>query len=178
MQRFLLDANELIPLEPTSPSDLEAGTRIAADVVRRANELGFPLLVHPETIRELAKDRVRERRELRQILLNKYAVLADPPSLADVESILGAVAPQSNDWFDHHLLAALHADAVHYLVTNDEGIHKKARLLGIPGDRVLTLADARALLDTLVDHPQATPPQVQARVVHSLDKTDPIFESL
>ena len=178
MLRFLLDANVVIPLEPTSTLGIEAGTAIAADVVRRANELGFALLVHPETIRELATDRDRERRELRQILLNKYGVLTDPPSLAAVESILGEVAPQSNDWVDHHLLAAIHADAVHYLVTNDEGIHKKARWLGIPGDRVLRLTDARALLDTLVDHPQVPPPQVQTRAVHSLNKGDPIFESL
>ena len=73
---------------------------------------------------------------------------------------------------------ALYADAVHYLVTNDERMHRKARRLGISTDRVLTIADARALLDTLVDHPQSPPPQVTTRAVHALRHADPIFESL
>ena len=178
MQRFLLDANVLIPLEPTSPSELEADAPIAAEVVRRASELGFHLLVHPETIRELATDRDPARRVTRRVLLSKYEELTDPPGLEDVESVLGAVPRQSNNWVDHLLLAALHADAVHYLVTNDEGIHRKARRLKISADRVLTIADARALLDTLVNHPQTPPPQVRTRALHSLRRSDPIFESL
>ena len=129
MQRFLLDANVLIPLEPTSPSELEADAPIAAEAVRRASELGFHLLVHPETIRELATDRVPDRRVTRQVLLSKYEELTDPPDLEDVESVLGVVPRQSNNWVDHLILAALHADAVRYLVTNDERIHRKARRL-------------------------------------------------
>ncbi len=70
------------------------------------------------------------------------------------------------------------ADAVHYLVTNDDGIHRKARRLGASPDRVLTIADALALLDTLVSSPQQPPPQVSARALHSLRSDDPIFESL
>lgn len=178
MQRFLLDANQLIPLEPTSPSDLEAGTPIAADIVRRANELGIQILVHPETIRELRKDPDPERRSARQTLLTKYQTLSDPPGIEVVEPVLGRVELRSNDWFDHLLLAAVHADAVHHLITDDERMRRKARRLGIAEDRILTASDARAFLETLVDHPQAPPPQVQARKLYSLKLDDPIFESL
>ena len=178
MQRFLLDANELIPLEPTSPSDLEAGTPIAADIVRRANELGFQLLVHPETIRELRKDPDPERRKVRQTLLAKYQILSDPPGIEVVEPVLGRVEPRSNDWFDHLLLAAVREDAVHHLITDDERMHRKARRLEIAEERILTASDARAFLETLVDHPQPPPPQVQTRRLYSLQRDDPIFESL
>ena len=145
MQRFLLDANELIPLEPTSPSDLEAGTLIAVDIVRRANELGIQLLVHPETIQELRKDPNPERRNVRQTLLAKYQILSDPPGIEVVEPILGRVEPGSNDCFDHLLLAAVHANAVHHLITDDERMHRKARRLGIAEERILTAPDARVL---------------------------------
>ncbi|MCY4391165.1 MAG: GNAT family N-acetyltransferase [Chloroflexi bacterium] len=147
-------------------------------VVQRAAQLDFHLLVHPETLRELATDRDPDRRLTRQVLLAKYQALADPPGIKHVEGVLGAVDPQSNDWADHLLLAALVANAVHYLVTNDDGIHRKARRLGVSQDRVLTIADALALLDTLVSSPQRPPPQVAARALHSLRSDDPIFESL
>ena len=178
MQRFLLDANVLIPLEPTSSSELESDTPLAAEIVQRATALGFHLLVHPETIRELGDDPNAARRDARQLLLAKYQVLTDPPGIEHVEDLLGAVEPRSNDWADHVLLAALLADAVHYLVTNDDGIHRKARRLGLPSDRVLTIADARALLGTLVSTPQPPPPQVTTRPLHSLRRDDPIFASL
>ena len=176
--RFLMDANVLIPLEPTSPSDIEPGTDIAAEIVRRANTLGAHLLVHPETIRELASDRNLPRHIARRTLLAKYEELTHPPDLSEVERVLGKVSPQSNHWFDHHLLAALHADAVHHLITNDEQMHRKARRLSISPERILTLTDARALLDTLADHPQNPPPQVRTRPLHALRRNAPIFESL
>jgi len=178
MQRFLLDANVLIPLEPTSPAGVERNTALAVEVVRRAAQLGFHLLVHPATTRELATDRDPARRPTRQVLLAKYQALTHPPGIEHVEGVLGTVEPQSNDWTDHLLLAALVADAVHYLVTNDEGIHRKARRLGVSSDRVLTIADALAFLDTLTSSPQRPPPQVAARALHSLRSDDAIFESL
>ena len=178
MHRFLLDANVLIPLEPTGPAGLERDTPLAVQVVQRAAQLGFHLLVHPATIRELATDRDPARRLTRQVLLAKYEELTHPPGIEHVEGVLGAVEPQNNDWTDHLLLAALVANAVHYLVTNDDGIHRKARRLGVSPDRVLTIADALALLGTLVSSPQRPPPQVTARALHSLRSDAPIFESL
>ncbi len=84
MQQFLLDANVLIPVEPTSPADIETDTPLAVDVVQRATALGFRLLVHPATIRELATDQDVARRVTRQVLLAKYQELADPPDVQDV----------------------------------------------------------------------------------------------
>ena len=178
MLRFLLDANVLIPLEPTSPTGLERDTALAVQVVQRAAQLGFHLLVHPATIQELATDRDPARRITRQVLLAKYQELTQPPGIERVEGVLGVVERQSNDWTDHLLLAALVADAVHYLVTNDDGMHRKARRLGVSPDRVLTIADALALLGTLASSPQRPPPQVAVRALHSLRGDDPIFESL
>jgi len=176
--RFLMDANVLIPLEPTSPSDIEPGTDIATDIVRQASKLGFHLLVHPETKRELASDRDPSRAAARQTLVDKYEMLPDPPDLSEVERVLGVARPQSNNWFDHLLLAALHANAVHYLITNDQRMHRKARRLGISSERILTLAAAHDLLDKLADHPQNPPPQVRTRSLHALRRDAPIFESL
>ncbi|MYE32807.1 MAG: GNAT family N-acetyltransferase [Chloroflexi bacterium] len=178
MQRFLLDANVLIPLEPTGPEEAERDTPLAVGIVERATRRGFHLLVHPETIRELASDPDPSRRVTRRVLLDKYQELADPPVIDHVEGVLGATAPGSNDWVDHNLLAAVAGDAVHYLITNDNGMHRKARRLGLTPDRLLTIADARALLGTLVNSPQRPPPQVTTRALHALRRDDPIFKSL
>ena len=114
----------------------------------------------------------------RQTLLDKYEPLPDPPDLSEVERVLGVAHPQGHHWFDHLLLAALHANAVHYLITNDQRMHRKARRLGISSERILTLAAAHDLLDKLADHPQNPPPQVRTRSLHALRRDDSIFESL
>ena len=64
------------------------------------------------------------------------------------------------------------------LDANDDGMHRKARRLGVSPDRVLTIADALALLGTLTNNSQQPPPQVSVRALHSLRGDDPIFESL
>ena len=66
---------------------------------------------------------------MRSTLLGKYPTLPDPPSLDHVNSVLGPVASDSHHSVDHQLLAALLADAVDVLITEDVGIHRKAKRL-------------------------------------------------
>jgi L-amino acid N-acyltransferase YncA len=175
--KFLIDTNIFIPLEPTAPEENESLRSTAALFAQKANQSGFPLLVHPAQMLDILGDRDESRRELRKALLGKYPQLPDPPSSARVDSILGAPNPSSHDWVDHQLLAALHADAVDNLVTEDVRIHRKAKRLGLQ-HRIAFLTEAVTELNALSDKPPAALPAVDATKAHNLDSSDEIFASV
>ena len=175
---FLLDANIVIPLEPTSPEDIEAGTAAVVELARLAAETGCPLLVHPAVDADIRADPDDQRRAVRTTLLKKYPRLPDPPPVpAAWQSVFGHPEQGSNDWVDSQLLAALDADAVDYLVTEDRRLHRKARRLGLE-NRVADTADALLMLRGLFDVVPEPPPAVRHVRAHALSTNDPIFDSL
>lgn len=175
--KFLIDTNVFIPLEPTAPSEIATLTSTAAAFAQKANRAGFSLFVHSAQARDILRDRDEQRRDLRQSLLGKYPSLPDPPTSARIDHILGAVDEDSHDWVDHQLLAALHADAVDTLVTEDIGIHRKAKRLGLH-HRVAYVTEAIAELDALSDAVPPSLPAVETIKAHNLDSSDEIFASV
>ncbi len=175
--RFLLDTNIVIPAEPTSAGDVEART---PSVVALLNVLALgshlPML-HPASTRELRGDRNPERAATRTLLLGKYPELPRPPEMSTrLLAALGPPVPGSNSEIDLLLLSALDANAVDYFVTEDDGIHRRARRVEL-ADRVLTVADAIVTVRALFPALPETPPFVSAKLAHELDETDPIFTS-
>jgi L-amino acid N-acyltransferase YncA len=175
---LLIDANILIPLEPTSPGDAEEGTEAVVELAHMAAETGSLLLVHPAVDADIQDDSDDQRRALRAMLVKKYPRLPDPPAVPVVwETVLGRPQKGSNDWVDNQLLAAVHADAVDYLVTQDRGLHRKARRLGLE-NRVADTAEAVSVLRGLFDMVPEPPPAVRHVRLHLVNANDPIFDSL
>lgn len=174
--RLLIDTNVVIPLEPTRADEVHVNTPAAAELVRMAIQYSHTLCVHPAMSEDVARDDDAERRTMFRALLPKYPVLPHPPESDDVDTTLGTPPRDSNDWVDHQLLAALHANAVDFLVTEDNGITKKARRLGLDG-RVFTIAAAAAHLSSLLDVSPAPPPSVVETYAHTLRALDPIFDT-
>jgi ribosomal protein S18 acetylase RimI-like enzyme len=115
---------------------------------------------------------------MRDLLLNKYVELPNPPDLSErLKSIVGLPASDSHDFIDYFLLAAVEADAVDILVTEDMGVHKKAVRLGIE-ERVATSGDVIDIVRSLFPVTPQAPPAVQHRIAYLLDENDPIFHSL
>lgn len=160
--RFLIDTNVVISGEPVAPRDVEGATRLSLDLARLASG-GHQLLVHPTLPEEIGHDRDEVRRQVRLELIRRYPTLDHPPSpQPELEAELGSPAAGTHDWYDHQLLATVAGNAVHGLVTQDDGIHRKARRLGL-SSRVHTLADAVALLDALSFSPADFIPSVDHR---------------
>lgn len=175
--KFLIDTNIFIPLEPTSLSEINVGTSGATKLARLVSQAGHQLCVHPCQRDDIRRDLDQGRRRLREVLFEKYPPLPDaPPISLHVQRVLGRVDRGTHDWVDHHLLAALKADAVDFLVTEDGGLHKKAARLGVK-NRVATVADAICLVRDLFDVLPMPPPAVRAVKAHVLDETDSIFKS-
>jgi ribosomal protein S18 acetylase RimI-like enzyme len=176
--KFLIDTNILIPLEPTSPEGVEQTTGPALALLRLIEEARYQLFVHPSMALDIGRDSDDARRRLRELLLRKYLPLPSPPQVtANMEQALGKPAIGSNDWVDHQLLAAVHANAVNILVTEDRRIHRKAERLGLK-HRVATLGDALALVQGLREKHVQPPPAVEFTYAHNLDLADPFFDSL
>ena len=136
------------------------------------------LLVHPRVTEEIKKDKNTARRALRLKVQNRYPQVIQPPAIQpEIERLIGLPTEGSHDWFDHLNLACVLGDAVDGLVTQDQGVHKKAIILGIE-DRVFYLADAVALLERLQSKPPDFVPSVNWQPLHSIQVQDEFFDSL
>lgn len=175
---FLIDTNIVIPLEPASKRDLAINTELAAVFHQLSVKSGSQIFIHPVIKDDFRRDKLEERRKLREVLVNKYQFLQSPPSISTLDaSLVGSPKIGSNSWVDNHLLAAAKGDLVDYLVTEDIGIHKKAKRLKVDS-RVLLLADVIELLKDLFDKTPCPPPTVVSQFLHEINLKDPFFNSL
>lgn len=137
--RFLLDTNVLIPLEdsqlPLEPS--------LTSFVRLAHLHGHVLLYHPASEDDIREDRKTDRRDQTLQRLGQYERLDARPACP--WNIEGA---RINDARDNEILYALSLNAASGLVTEDRGIHDKAKARGI-ANRVYTIQTANDLLQRL-----------------------------
>jgi hypothetical protein len=83
---ILIDTNIVIALEPASPDFMQPRTAVAAELDRVVTEGGNRLLLHPESLRELAGDRDPARRNFH----------AETP-LARTPSWVRALLPKRSD---------------------------------------------------------------------------------
>src|SRR4051812_14172050 len=174
---FLIDSNIAIASDPLS-HNLEAGAESAVQFMRLATTYHHDVRTHEASRTDFARIGDPQKRQARLTLFERYTPLVSPPAIsAEQEAALGAPAAGSNDDVDELLLAAVVGDAAEYLITQDDGLHRKARRMGV-ADRVLTLADAIAMLRTLHADLPSPPPAVRRVKTHELNLGDPIFDGL
>lgn len=168
--RFLLDTNVLIPLQDS----LQVLEGNLANFVRLASIGGHQLMHHPANIADFERDSNAERRQRNLQRIRQHPALHDP-----APCIWNTPDTGPNDACDNELLYALHCDAVHALVTEDKGIHAKARLHGL-AHRVYTVQTAEDWLKRLHETRQIVLPNIHDVPLHSLtpELTGPFFDSL
>jgi GNAT superfamily N-acetyltransferase len=173
--RFLLDTNIVIKLEPKSPELAEADIDAALEVQRLVSRGNHSLLIHPAIHHDIDRDTDPERQRRTRFLLQRYPELQSPPSSRQVETELGSPPHGSNNWVDNQLVAAVHAGAAHYLITEDAALRK--RLRRVTGrDAAITVAEAAAMLRSLFDTDVTPPPAVESTFMYALDREDPIWQ--
>ncbi|MEV1318750.1 GNAT family N-acetyltransferase [Micromonospora arborensis] len=174
--RFLIDTNVFIAVEPYSGAT-EPKLIPAARLVRLVAENSHRLFVHPATVDDLAegKDATRLAQQIAEF--GKYSTLEESPITEALIAKAGASPEGSNNHRDLRLLAALHAHAANYLITEDLGLTKRARRAGL-ADAVLSIAEAVALLESLLPREFEPPPQVERIAAYTLNPDQPIFTSL
>ncbi len=156
--RFLLDTNILIPLQDSN----FVLDRSLASFVRLASSAGHQLLYHPASIVDFERDENLDRRSRNLQRIRQYTALD-----SSVVCPWNNQTTDANDKCDNEILYALECNAVHALVTEDRGLHKKARSKGL-NHRVYTVQTAEDWLLRL--HPE-TPvrlPNIKDVALHNL----------
>lgn len=172
---ILLDTNIIIPLEDTS----RVLDTSFAEMRRLAAEQQHCLYVHPMQVEDINRDKNTERKQIVLSRLNQYSKIDNPPILTEDGCFkLGISQPNDHDKVDNNILFALYRGAVHLLVTNDEGIHKKASKIGIL-DKVYRLEQFLVFLRRYSNQPIAyTYTGVRERYMYEIDKSQSFFDSL
>jgi hypothetical protein len=173
MIRFLIDTNICIHRE-----DDKIIPDALSEFMRLANELNLQMVIHPLSLTELNRDQDAHRRETILSKLGSYAVLSNPPDpIADIDYLSRISGDRgksvSNDAI---ILYSLARNAADFFITEDGGIHKIAKRVGI-GDRVLFIEEARNLLRDLSRKRRPFAPlALIERPMYTLNLSEPFFD--
>ncbi len=172
---ILLDTNILIPLEDTSRV-LDSSF---AELRKLSSEQQHCLYIHPIQLKDINRDKNVERKNIVKSRLAQYTQIKNPPTLSETEcSELCLHQANENDKVDNNILFALYRGAVHILVTNDEGIHRKAVKIGIQ-DKVYRLEQFIQFLKLSTSKELSFGyTGVQERYLYEINKNQAFFNSL
>jgi len=173
--RILVDTNIVIPLED-SAGILDSSFSL---LLKLSHANMHTILIHPRTMDDLDRDTNESRKLSMLSRIEKYEMLEDvDPFSEEVLNKYNIGDKKDNDNVDNAILAATYNNAVHFLVTEDRGIHKKASKLNITSN-VLYLQQMVDVLKRL--HPtekEIFHPNLQNLSLHKLNLMDSFFDSL
>jgi hypothetical protein len=170
--RFLLDTNILIPIE-----DNRNTPETYASLLRDLAAKGHTAHVHEASIADINRDTDAARRSISLSKLQKYPTIrfsrrTDAALIQEFGEI-----KRDNDRCDCQLLAAVKDKAVDFLVTEDVGLHTRARRRALDG-QVLTPRQALDLINESYARVDFSLRSVRRRYCYELDRSDQIFVSL
>lgn len=171
--KILIDTNVLIGLE-----DAGIVEERFADLVRIASTHGISLFVHEASARDVERDSNVTRRASTKSRFAKFRVIKSPRRLTR-EALIDRFGPfkKDNDEVDALLLDALERNAADILVTEDLGIHRRARAVSL-SDRVFTTLEALAWIRDLFNIDAVSLPAVQDALAYEVSFDDAIFDEL
>lgn len=173
MSRFVVDTNIIIPLEDSS--------KILEPVLGKLlNGLNgdHKIFYHPATVEDIHRDKDELRREISLSRLSKYQVL-ECTNFSDLEiaKVLGKATTPNNEC-DNRILFSLFRNEIDYLVTEDRGVHKKAKNIGI-SERVFYIQQAYSRFIEQVEKPELyVNPIINIERLSDVNIEDSIYESL
>ena len=151
--------------------------RVSSSYVR---SMEFRVFVHERALADIDRDKNAERRAVTRSKIKKFEPLSGikTPPRDELVARYGAIN-KDNDEVDAALLYALDLGAVDFLVSQDQGIHSRARRRE-PGlaDRVLVVVDALQWLETTFEPLPVRLPLIEEMPAHAISPSDDIFESL
>jgi len=133
--RVLLDTNVIVHREASTVVKQQIGT-----LFRWLDRLHYTKCVHPLSIDEIRKHKDTRVVATFEVKLSSYTLLRTQAADLPEVSRLRAADLTENSTNDTSLLNEVFAGRVDLLITEDRGIHAKARLLGIAA-RVFTIDD-------------------------------------
>lgn len=173
--KFLIDTNVFIKLEDHGevPPDFSEMLSLAA-------KYEVAIFVHEAAVDDIKRDKDPVRQKISLSKIEKFQAVDKVRGLGkeNLEKIFGPLSKE-NDVVDMTLLHSIEAGAVDFLITQDNGIHKKARLHSSElADRVFYVADALAWLKSTFVPVDVDFPYVEEVQANSIPLDDDMFDSL
>jgi GNAT superfamily N-acetyltransferase/predicted nucleic acid-binding protein len=173
--KYLIDTNVLIGLEDPQEVSPEF-----ASLLQLAAKHSVAIFIHEASRDDLARDTDHVRRRISLSKAAKFQLIQRVRGLASdvLEAEFGRLL-RPNDVVDATLLHALKLGVADFLITEDRGLHERARRHGSElARRVLYVADAVLLLRSNYEPISVSLPFVEETEAHTIPKDDPIFDSL
>jgi predicted GNAT family N-acyltransferase len=174
-RKLLIDTNVFIGLEDQK----EVAPELAA-MVQQCNQYGVHIFIHEAALDDIKRDKDVARRRVSLSKVNKFEQLKGIPIPPGAELIARfGQMPKPNDIVDVALMHALDIGAVDFVITQDQGIHSRAKRCN-PSleDRVLFISDAIAWLRASFEPAKVKLPFIEELPAHAIPLTDEIFDSL
>jgi len=175
MSTYLIDTNVIVGLE-----DHHTVQPAFAALLSIASKHKVDVLVHEAARDDIQRDKDAHRRKISLSKLEKFQLLKRVRGLevAELERRFGPFS-RPNDVVDATLLDAIERGAADFLVTEDRGLHARARRAAPElGRRVLFVADAVSLLRTTYEPVETPVRYVEEVAANEIKLTDEIFDSL
>ncbi|WP_018240688.1 GNAT family N-acetyltransferase [Ensifer sp. BR816] len=171
--KFLIDTNIVIQLE----NDGEIQAKFA-NLLRMAQEHGVQVFVHEVSIEDINRDTNEPRKKATLSKVQKFQQLKGvaSPSVDELKDRYGELK-KPNDVVDAKLLHAVYRSVADFLITEDDGLHRRAKRAGL-AERVMTVADALAWLKQSFEPDTVFLPAVEEVKAHAIEFSDPIFDGL
>jgi predicted nucleic acid-binding protein len=171
--KLLLDTNVFIPLE-----DPHLVPPAVALFSQKAQLHGLTLYVSDSSIDDIKRDTDITRRDITLSKLAKFPRLHDVAHSIE-PALLQRFGPitKPNDQCDVLLLDILDLNIVDFLVTEDAGIHRRAKRAGIHR-RVFTVQEALNWIGQTFDPKDFRLPYIESRKAHEISRDDSIFMDL
>lgn len=128
--RILLDTNIIIHREASKTYNQDIGL-----LFNWLDKLHYDKCIHPLTIDEIRTYQDEEVVKSMHIKIGNYNLLKTEAPETQKISLIRKYDKTLNDHIDTSLLKEVFNDRVDFLITEDKGIHKKAKILGI-ADRI------------------------------------------
>jgi ribosomal protein S18 acetylase RimI-like enzyme len=171
--KLLIDTNIIIGLEDAG----EVKESFSA-LTRKCGEYRVGVFVHEASKHDVERDKNKVRRAATLSKIAKFPLLKNviSPDEAGLSRLYG-ILKKDNDVVDAKLLHAAATNVVDFLVTEDDGLHRRAKAAGL-ADRIFTVAEALDWIKQTYEPDEIFLPAVQSVKAYSLDFTDPIFDEI
>ncbi|MCK4319454.1 EVE domain-containing protein [Candidatus Micrarchaeota archaeon] len=168
--RVIFDTNILIDVE-----DHKELNPTLAELLTLLEEHEHTILVHPASMVDLEKDKNTIRKKIVLSKIKGYPILksAPTPNLEFLKNI--GNSKKLNNVVDNRILYAVYSNSVHFLITQDRGLHKKAMKMGI-NDRVFDILSAYDYFRNLHFRRCSDHTLLKKEPMSKLDINDPFFD--
>ena len=174
-QNYLIDTNVFIGLEDDRQVSEEVASFLAL-----ANKHNVGVFVHEAAQDDIERDNNAARRAISLSKISKFQILGKVRGLSESTlSLRYGPLNRQNDVVDATLLHTLDMGAADFLITEDRGLHSRARQYAPHlSQRLLFIADATALLKETFEPVEVPLRYVEEIAANQIPLEDDIFDSL